>query len=138
MRGLIAGMAIAVLVFGMGGLAQDLGLSGSWGSELSLAEGSVNFTNSLALNLALSGWTLSSTWTLGNGALTGSTIELASQLGNVDFALGASFTLPKGISLQEGSGFLYLDDLQLSSWHLSLRLSLGNLSLGLTLVGSGK
>ena len=138
MRGLKLAVLAAVLVLGSGALAQGLDFSGAWENRLSFAGGELASTSSFTLALNSPDWTLSTTLNLGNGLLSGSEIEFTTYLGAVSLAAGASFRVPDARLAFGSESDLYLTGLELTGWHLSLNLSLGNLKLGITFAGGAE
>lgn len=130
-------LACAV-VLAAGSTAWGMDLSGTWMTQIAFASGAASPTTAFTLDLAGSGWQLTSSWDPAFLETSSHTLVLKSNLGPMNITAGASFCLstrtalarvgtPDDLALWSAGAFTF------RSGFVSFELALGNLTLRLTL-----
>ena len=120
-----------VLLLGCAGLATDI--SGTWTTTVTLGEGFLPLTN-LTLQFGFADWKLTTSFTLEGTSLVGHELSLEASFGALEVSASAAFRVPEGAELELlDSGTFSLGDLQFLGDYISFELSLGDLTLKITL-----
>jgi|Deesub1362B_J571_1020462.scaffolds.fasta_scaffold09105_2 hypothetical protein len=123
---------VAVLLLGFAGLATDL--SGTWSTTIAIGEEIVPLTD-LTLQFGFADWKLTTSFTWQGASLLGQELSLEASFGALGISAGAAFRVPEGAELELlDPGTFSLGDLQFLGGYISFELSLGDLTLKLTLV----
>ncbi len=117
----------------LGTAVSATGFGGTWKSSFVLGDRD-RFLSTLDLAFGLAGgWRFSSSWTLEGMDLRWGTLKLQGFLGVVDVAAGIDLQLEGGLrSLRSGSLFT-LEGAEIAGGFLSLKVHLGDLTLGITI-----
>jgi len=114
--------------------ASALQLSGDWTTGFVFGSGSLTSRSALTLQLDLSGWALTGTWSFTEAGLGVEEFSFQGWLGPLGIDAGASFrTTPDASARWDGGTGWALDGLELTGGYMSFQLELGRLTLGLTL-----
>lgn len=121
-----------------GSTAWAVDLSGEWTTQMTFASGMVSPSTAFTLNLAGSGWRLTSTWDLALPQLSSHALVLKGSLGPVGFTAGASVRLTSSAQLTPLGGRRDLagwsvEGFEFTGGFVALELTLGSLTLRLTL-----
>ncbi len=136
MRQMFLACASALVFASAGGAA---GVSGEWSTSLVLGSGDLFSSSTLALSTTLSSWELTSTSVFTPHGWESQALSFQQDLGMLAISGGLAFALPTdqggGAFQRVGEGLRWESPgVELTAWDLSLELSLGRLTLGLTFV----
>ncbi len=126
---------VAVLLWGL--LGSAMSVSGEWSTSFLLGSGDVFSSSTLALSTTLSSWELTSTSVFTPQGWETQALEFQRDWGALAISGGLAFTLPSPLgvtSFGQAEEDLRWESpgVELTGWDLSLELSLGRLTLGLT------
>ncbi len=130
-------LCTAAVLFGFA--ASAMSLSGGWTSGFSLSPSGVHASTVVTLTSTTASWGFSSITVLADGNLQSQALTFRQELGDLALSGGVVFSPTHSVTgapPRQGQGGLRWDGMELTTWDLTMELSLGRLTLKLTLTQS--